>query len=215
MGAEGSEGHRSVDEMTREIEELRASRARLARAADDERRAIERSLHRGVQQDLVGLAANLEVVAGMLDADPAAVKRTLDELREEAGRALTEIQELAARIFPPLLEAGGLVPELRATASRARVRIEIDASTTGGLPQEIAAAVYFCVRDVLDRSPAGTSTRLSVRDEEGAIGFEIVADSDLGTDRRVAHDRVEALGGAFTITAADGRTTIVGSLPTP
>jgi len=104
--------------LRREIEELRASRARLARAAHAERRGIERALHDGVQQDLVGLAAHLEVVASSLDSDPGAAKTLLEELQREARRALTETQGLANRIFPPLLEAGGLIPELRAAAAR-------------------------------------------------------------------------------------------------
>ena len=192
--------------MRREIEELRASRKRLALAADAERRDIERALHEGVQQDLVGLAANLEVAAGSVDSDPAAAKALLDELQREARRALTEMQELANRIFPPLLEAGGLVAELRAAASRAGVQARIDVDVDASPPPEIAGAVYFCALDVFERAPAGTSVAVSVRGEEGALAFEVDADGDLGSERRAAHDRVEALGGRVTITARGDRT---------
>ena len=75
----------TLDGLRREIEELRASRKRLALAADAERRDIERALHEGVQQDLVGLAANLELAAGSVDTDPAAAKALLDELRAKRG----------------------------------------------------------------------------------------------------------------------------------
>ena len=213
MGAERADEQRDLEALRREIEELRVSRGRLARAADDERRELERALHRGVQQDLVGIAANLEIAASTLETDPSTAKTMLDELRREATRALTESQELAGRIFPALLEAGGLVPELRAAAARAQVPITIDASATSALPPALAAPVFFCVRDALERAPAGTTIGVRVRDEEGAIAFEVVADADLGADRRAAHDRIEALGGAVSITAADGRTAIVGSLP--
>jgi signal transduction histidine kinase len=98
--------------LRREIEELRASRTRLTLAADVERRDIERALHEGVQQDLVGLATNLEVAARSVDSDPAAAKALLDELQREARRALTETQELANRIFPPLLEEGAVAFEI-------------------------------------------------------------------------------------------------------
>jgi signal transduction histidine kinase len=197
--------------LRREIEELRASRKRLALAADAERRDIERALHEGVQQDLVGLAANLEVAARSVDSDPAAAKTLLGELQREARRALTEMQELASRIFPPLLEAGGLVAELRAAASRAGVpaRIDVDASP----PSEIALAVYLCALDVFERAPAGTAVVVSVRGEGGAFAFEIDADGDLGSERRSPHDRVEALGGRVTITAGGDRTIVAGSLP--
>jgi signal transduction histidine kinase len=196
-----------------ELEELRASRKRLALVADAERRDIERALHEGVQQDLVGLAANLEVAAGSVDSDPAAAKALLDELRREARRALTEMQELAHRIFPPLLEAGGLVAELRAAASRAGVPARIDVDVDAASLPEIAGAVYFCALDAFERAPAGTQVTVDVRGEDGSLAFEIDADGDLGSERRAPHDRVEALGGQVTIIAGGDRTTVAGSLP--
>ena len=211
--AERSDEQPDLEALQREIEELRASRARLASANDAERRDIERALHGGVQQDLTGIAANLEVLATSLDADPVAAKALVEELRREIRGALTGSRELAGRIFPPLLEAGGLVPELRTAAARAHLPVTIEASATSALPPALAAPVYFCVLDVLERAPAGTRVGVLVRDDEGAIAFEVVADDDLGTERRAAHDRIEALGGSVSITAADGRTTIAGSLP--
>jgi signal transduction histidine kinase len=199
--------------LRREIEELRASRERLARVADAERRDIERALHEGVQQDLVGLAANLEVAARSVDSDPTAAKSLLDELQREVRRALTETQELANRIFPPLLEVGGLVAELRAAASRAGVpaRIDVDADVIS--PPEIAGAIYLCALDAFERVPAGTSVVVSVRSEEGALAFEIDTGGDIGSERRAPHDRVEALGGRVAITAVGERTTVAGTLP--
>ncbi|MGH2641627.1 MAG: sensor histidine kinase [Actinomycetota bacterium] len=197
--------------MRREIEELRASRKRLALAADAERRGIERALHEGVQQDLVGLAANLEVAAGSMDSDPAAARTLLDELRRETRRALTEMQELANRVFPALLESGGLVAELRAAASRAGVQARIDVDVDVTVPPDVAGAVYFCVLDAFERAPSGTPVDVRVRGEEGGITFEIHVDG--GAERRVPHDRVEALGGRVTITAEGDRTTMAGSLP--
>jgi signal transduction histidine kinase len=182
-------------------------------AADAERRGIERALHEGVQQDLVGLAANLEVASRSVDSDPAAAQALLDELQREARRALTEMQELANRIFPALLEAGGLVAELRAAASRAGVPARIDVEADVSSPPEIAGAVYFCALDAFERAPAGTPVVVSVWDEEGALAFEIDADGDLGPERHAPHDRVEALGGQVTITTGSDRTTVAGSLP--
>jgi signal transduction histidine kinase len=212
---EQTDGQPTVDGLRREIEELRASRKRLALAADAERRRVERALHEGVQQDLVGLAANLEVAAGSVDSDPAAAKALLDELQREARRALTEMQELATRVFPALLEAGGLVVELRAAASRAGVQARLAADVHVTVSPEIVGAVYFCALDVFERAPAGTPVAVTLRSEEGASTFEVVAACDLGTERRAPHDRVEALGGRVTITSGGDRTTVTGALPLP
>jgi len=201
--------------LLREIEELRASRERLASASDADRRDIERALHEGVQQDLVGLAANLEVVSGALDGDPAGARAVLEDLQREARRALTEVQELAARVFPSLLDAGGLVPELRAAAGRAGVSAVLAVHLDDAVAPALAAALYFCALDVFERSPAGTTVEVSVRRNNDALAFDIVAACELGTDRRAAHDRIEALGGVVTITSEGDRTCVAGALPLP
>ena len=213
LETEKTEEQPTLDGLRRQIEELRASRERLALAADAERRGIERALHGGVQQDLVGLAANLEVAAGSVDSDPAAAKALLGELQRATRRALTEMQELANRVFPALLEAGGLVAELRAAASRAGVPARLTADVDVPVPPALAGAVYFCALDAFERAPAGTPIVVSVRGEEGAIAFEIDAVGDLGSERRAPHDRIEALGGQVTITAGGDRTIVAGSLP--
>ena len=204
---------RTLAGLRREIDALRASRTRLALRADAERRGIERALHEGVQQDLVGLAANLQVLASSLDSDPGAARTLLDELQRETRRALTELQELATRIFPPLLEVGGLVAELRAAAIRAGVPARIGVDADASCPPEVAGALYFCALDVFERTPAGTPVAVSVRGGEGAIAFEVIADRDLGTERLASQDHLEALGGRVTITAGEDRITVAGSLP--
>jgi signal transduction histidine kinase len=191
---------------------LRASRQRLVLAADTDRRTIERDLHEGPQQHLVALAVNLQLARQLADTDPAAAKALLDELQREARRALTEMRELANRIFPPLLEAGGLVAELRAAASRAGVQARIDVDIDAPSPPEIAGAIYFCALEAFERAPVGTPVVVRVRSEERALAFEIEAEGDLGSERRAPHDHVEALGGQVTITAEGDRTTVAGSL---
>jgi signal transduction histidine kinase len=205
----------TLDGLRREIEELRASRERLALAADADRRGFERALHEGAQQDLVGLAANLQVAAASLDSDPAATKALLDELQREARRAITEMQELANRIFPALLEAGGLVAELRAAASRAGVPATITADVLVTVPPELAGAIYFFVLDAFERAPGGTPVAVNVRKEPEVLAFEVVAECDLGVEHHAPHDRVEALGGRVTVTSEGDRTTVAGSLPLP
>ena len=161
----------------------------------------------------MGLAANLEVAAASVDSDPAAAKALLDELQREARRALTEMQELANRIFPPLLEAGGLVAELRAAASRAGVPARIDVDVDGALPAGDRRRVYFCALDVFERAPAGTSVDGERPRTRRARSPSRSSRRRPGIERRAPHDRVEALGGRVTITAGGGRTTVAGSLP--
>lgn len=205
-----------LDALRLEVAELRASRKRLAVTSDAERRGIERALHEGVQQLLVVLAANLELAARSIDGDPAATKNLLVEMGDDARQALEETRELSHRIYPPLLEAGGLVAALRSTAASADVRTRIDVAAGTTCPPEIAGAVYFCCLEVLERAAAGTPVSIWVRNEKGAVAFEVVAECDVDAERLPLRDRVEALGGRVTIRPRSGRQiSVAGSLPLP
>src|SRR5262249_40813278 len=86
----------TIDQLRNEVDELRASRERLVRAADADRRAIERGLHDGLQQRLVALAASLEL--GRLTGDADARRTLLFELGSDVQEALEEAAKLAHRI---------------------------------------------------------------------------------------------------------------------
>jgi signal transduction histidine kinase len=198
-----------------DVEELRASRRRLVLAADAERRSIERDLHNGVQQHLVALAVNLQLADQSMDTDPAAAKSLLAAMSRDVRQALDETAELAQRIYPPLLEAGGLAVALRSAAVSAGVRASLDVVAGASYPPEVAAALYWCCLEALEHAGVGGEATVTVRDEDGAVAFEVIEDgsrSDAGLDG--LRDRVEALGGRLTITSEPGSgTRISGSLP--
>jgi signal transduction histidine kinase len=205
---------RELDELRLEVAELRASRTRLLLAADAERRDIERALHDGLQQLLVGLAADLELASRSVETDPEAAMRYLAEVRRDVRQALEEMRTLAHRIHPAL-EAGGLGAALRSAAAEAGVRTRIDVVVGTSIPPEIAGAVYFCCLDVLGHA-AGATTTIMVREESGGLAFEVAADGDVEADaeRSSLRDRVEALGGSLTIRSEPGLRTIwAGFLP--
>ncbi|HEU5212404.1 MAG TPA: histidine kinase, partial [Gaiellaceae bacterium] len=107
----------SLDRLRLEVGELRASRKRLVLAADADRRKIERELHEGPQQDLVAVAANLQLASRLVEDDPAAAKALLDEMRRDVREALDVTRKLADRVYPPLLDDGGLGVALRSAAA--------------------------------------------------------------------------------------------------
>jgi signal transduction histidine kinase len=195
-----------------DVEELRASRRRLVLAADADRRSIERDLHNGVQQHLVALAVGLQLADQAVEADPAAAKAVLAELERDVQQALEETAQLAQRIYPPLLEVGGLAAALRAAAMSTGVRVTLDVPARASYPPEVAGTVYWCCLTVL--KGAAEAATLTVRDEVGAVAFEVVADGAHPNAAEGMRDRVEALGGRLTITSEPGSgTRISGSLP--
>lgn len=202
-----------------EIDELQASRKRLVLAAVADRGRIERELHDGLQQRLAALAVELQRARRLVDVQPAAAGALIDEMAGELGEALEALRVLSHRIHPPLLQAGGLRAALRTTAAMLGVPTDVQVPVGVTLPAELAGAVYFSCADVLEHVGESAKVAITVRQEEGAVVFEIVAD---GSDAATAdagltplRDRLEALGGRLTVDSEPGRTGITGRLPSP
>jgi signal transduction histidine kinase len=81
-------------ELRATIEELLASRRRLAGAQDAERRRIERNLHDGAQQQLIALAIQLGLLAESA-GDPDQVRAAIPALKAQLSAALEDLRALA------------------------------------------------------------------------------------------------------------------------
>jgi signal transduction histidine kinase len=216
----------SLEQLTRQADELRASRARVVAAADAERRRIERDLHDGAQQHLVGLAVNLRLARELAESDPAGAKVVLEELTGEVRNALDDFRDLAHGIYPPLLAERGLVEGLRAAIPRVPIKVRVEPIAIGRYSPEVEATVYFCCLEALQNAGkhAGPGARATLRlwEEEGGLRFEIADDGagfDAGGRGRGAgltnmEDRVGALGGRLSVHSAAGEgTQVAGVLP--
>lgn len=198
-----------------EIEELRAARERLVRAADADRRAIERELHGGVHQRLVALATSLQLARLAAGSDPMEVEALLDEMERDVRQALDETALLAQGIYPSALELGGLAALLRAAAVNADVPATVDVSEGSNHSPEIAMTVYLCWLALLARGSNGRPVTIAVGEDGEALTFEIVGGaSESDADLERLQDRVAALGGRLTIEPEPGGgVRLAGSLP--
>jgi signal transduction histidine kinase len=217
----------SLDEVRRQAEELRASRARIVAASDAARRQIERNLHDGAQQHLVALAVNVRLARRLAETDPKASAEILDQLSEGLQDAVQELRALAHGIYPPLLVDRGIEEALRSAASRAAIPTEVEADGLERHPSEVEAAVYFCCTEALQNAGKhageGATALVKVWREERALCFE-VSDTGAGFDTSGSKgrgagfvnmsDRVGAIGGKLTVRSAPGEgTTVVGRIP--
>ena len=207
-----------------QLDEVRASRARIVSAQDGERRRLERDLHDGAQQRLVTLALALgEARERAGEASDPALATALDVASAEIAAALSELRELAQGIHPAVLTRSGLVAAIQALGERAPIPVVIEAGDIGRLPAPVEATGYFLVSEALtnaakhahatlvtvcaDRSSA--LLRIEVRDD--GIGG---ADSAHGSGLRGLADRVRACDGQLTIESPSGRgTRIVAEIP--
>jgi signal transduction histidine kinase len=218
----------TLEEVRRQADELRASRARVVAAADAERRRIERDLHDGAQASLVALALKLGLARELAASDSDAAQSMLAELGEDLERTIEEVRDLAQGIYPPLLAERGLKAALSTAASRLSVPVRVEAETIGRYPAEIEAAVYFCCLEALQNAAKhggeGIRASLRVREEEGAVAFE-VEDDGTGFDPRALGrgsgltnmaDRLGAIGGRLRVESAPGAgTRVAGTIPIP
>ena len=111
-----------------------ASRARIAQAADDARRTIERALHDGAQQQFVAVAMRLESARRLIGTAPADAARLIDAAHADLLEAIAELRRLAHGIHPAELSRRGLAAALRTLARRTAIPVELTAEDPGRLP---------------------------------------------------------------------------------
>ncbi len=206
------ENERLQAELRAQLEHLRTSRARVVAQGDAERRRLERDLHDGAQQRLVGLSLQLGLARSRIGPQPDSVLLAqIDEAEAELETALDELRELAHGLFPALLAKEGLAAALEALTEEAPVEIEI-----GALPQRLSstaeAAAYFVVSEAIKRS-RDTPDKLAARGEGDKLVVELEADIT-ASEIVTLEDRVGAAGGTLELARqADGRTRIRAELP--
>ncbi|MDP8969374.1 MAG: histidine kinase [Actinomycetota bacterium] len=178
--------------------DLRASRARVVAASDTERRRLERDLHDGAQQRLIGLLIAIRVTAtGLATSDGPAAAR-LQEAAGELQQAVDSLRDVAHRIHPAALTDEGLVAALDALAERAASPLSVAGLPEQRLPQEVESAVYRIVADTLRSG----DVQVSADHHDGQLVVDILARS-VPESVVELEDRLGALEGRLTVAAHD------------
>ena len=106
-----------------QLQEVRASRLRIIEAGMTERRRLERDLHDGTQQRLLGL--KIMLAAAESDTADAAASALIGRVRAELGQVLDELRDLAHGIHPAALSQVGLDQAIRSMAERYTIPIDV------------------------------------------------------------------------------------------
>jgi len=192
--------------------EVRASRSRIVQAADDARRRLERDLHDGAQQRLTTVGLMLRSAQARLGpaADPT-LKRTLQQAVEELQAGLGELRALARGLHPTILTDEGLIPALRALASRSPVPVKLAAPTLGRLPGPVETAAYFVVSEALTnvvKHADATAAQVTLEHTDGTLTVTVTDDGagganlGAGSGLRGLADRAAALDGRLELRSA-------------
>jgi signal transduction histidine kinase len=196
-----------------QLEDLRASRARIVQAGDAARRRLVRDLHDGAQQRLVTLSLALRLARTRLGSglDPALAGR-INEAEDELRAALADLRELAQGIFPVILAEEGLSAAVEALAEAVPVPLEIIALPDERLSSSIEAAAYFVVSEAVRRG-AASALKVSAARRDSRLVVEVEGDS-VPAEIIDLEDRVGALDGSVAVVnGPDGRAILQAEIP--
>lgn len=205
---------------------VEASRRRIAAAAVDERRRIERDLHDGAQQHLLALLARVEL-ARQQGEPGSAVADELAHIAESVREVHRELRELARGIYPTVLADGGLAEAIASAVERLplRTQLEVDEPIRSRrFPQAIEGAAYlFVLEGLANVMKHAEADRASVQltDEDGRLEVAITDDGrgfDPGALLPGAldglRDRLAAVDGSLRVDSRPGGgTRLVGTFP--
>ena len=180
----GLENERLQAEALTQLADLRASRARIVVTGDEERRRLERDLHDGAQQRLVGLSLALR----LLRSRDASGSPQLAEAETELRAAIDDLRALARGLFPVVLRDEGLGAALGALGETAPLRV------TAVPHRRFADAVETTAYLVVARAAAHGRATVCATHTDGMLVVEVSVDAvidGLGD----LEDRVRALDG--------------------
>lgn len=214
--------HPDVD-LSARVAELTATRAAALDAHAVELRRIERALHDGAQNRLVGVAMLTGAAREAIARDTAAAEAIMGRAHQAAEQALAELRAVVRGILPPVLEDRGLAGAVYALAGDCAVECVVEVDVPVRCPASVETTAYFAVAEALtnvSKHSGATRTRVVVRRvgdrlttrviDDGQGGARTDAGSGLaGIQRRVsAHD-----GTTRIVSPAGGPTTVEVELP--
>jgi signal transduction histidine kinase len=210
------------------VNDLNAARRLAVEAADTARAGLERDLHDGAQQRLVGLRYALGLAAAHAERLPERDHAArLADADRAAELALTRLRDLANGISPGPLTAGGLAGAVRTIVENARGPVTIRELPAERLPKHVEQTVYRFIADFLTGAgrtpPPGASIAVRRRGPEVVVEVEygragaagVPAPAHPATDPVSAHlaDRVAAVGGHLRHDDLGDRQRLIASLP--
>lgn len=211
--------------LSERVEELTRTRAGAVDSHGAELRRIERDLHDGTQAQLVSLAMRIGIAKQTMAADPEKAAKILDDARDGAEQAMTELRGVLRTMYPPILADRGLAGAVSALCARSPIPVELRIGELGTVPASVEAAAYFVVAEsltnVTKHAAAGhVDVLLERRDsqlylaitDDGIGGARVSEQADLlgrGSGLHGMVHRVEAIDGQMELQSPIGGPTTV------
>jgi signal transduction histidine kinase len=213
-------------------EQLRHLSHQILLAQEEERKHISRELHDDISQILTGINVSLAALKIEATANAGNLKKKISNTQRLVEKSVAAVHRFAHELRPAMLDDLGLVPALIAFmkefGKRTGLQIRFTSSATGEIEQldnlkrtMLYRVAQEALTNVTKHSQA-SQAKVSIRVQSDGICMEISdngksfdVDHALGARRRGAlgilgmRERVELVGGAFSIESAPGKGTAV------
>ncbi|WP_293696140.1 sensor domain-containing protein [uncultured Agrococcus sp.] len=199
--------HPDVD-LTARIAQLTTTRAAALDAHAVELRRIERALHDGAQNRLVGVAMLTGAAQEALRRDSDSAEAMMEQAHAAAEQALAELRSVVRGILPPILEDRGLAGALNALASSCAVECSVDVDVPVRCPASVESTAYFAAAEALtniSKHSGAYRATLTVRRSQGSL-LVVVDDDGRGGAKMDAGSGLAGI--SRRVAAHDGRTEI-------
>jgi NarL family two-component system sensor histidine kinase LiaS len=218
---------RHLNRMSQQLENLLHTRQEFATL--EERNRLARDLHDSVKQQVFATAMQVGAARELLPDNPSNAEDRLAEAEQLAHQAQQELTTLIRELRPAVLENKGLVKALREYLSEwtKQTGVQIDLRLLGEriIPLDIEQTLYRLVQEALSNvtrhSGASNvelhltweSKRVILRIADNGHGFDLQAAEGKGVGLQSMRERVEEIGGIFTVESNASGTRIEAIIP--
>ncbi len=216
-------------------EQLRRLSRQLLSAHEEERKKISRELHDVVAQALTSISVRLLALKRKAALNTSGLERSIARTEALVARSVSAVHRFARELRPTVLDDLGLIPALHTFLKNFRAETGIRVSLSGSsavehVDGEKRTIFYRVAQEALmnvARHAQATEADVKVEPSGTAICMTI-KDNGRGFDpERVLHgnkknrlgllgmrERLEALGGTFSLSSAPGKgTTVLAKIP--
>ncbi len=216
-------------------DKLRQLTRQIISAQEEERKKISRELHDEVVQTLVGINVELTALGRGAAVRNPALTQKIARTRRLVEKSVNAVHRFARELRPTVLDDIGLIPALHSFSSSlaARHQLRIQMTAFGGVERLSIAKrtiLFRVAQEALNnvvRHAEATLVLLGISEQAGAIqmeicdngkSFHVVETLHAKNNRRLGligmRERIEMIGGRFTIESAPGvGTTIRAQIP--
>lgn len=197
------------------LDQIRQSQTRIVETSDSERHRIERDLHDGAQQRLVGVAMHLGLARHRTQG---ALEQLVSSAQREVQAALASLRDISHGELLGVLASEGLQAALEDLVAIAANDTDLRAAIPDSLTPSVERAIYTLVATALDRAAEESylPVRVTLRGEGGLFAAQVTYSK---SDAAPAHtftdikDRVVATGGILELGWDAGSVSVTGTWP--